>query len=303
MKCDFQFRRQFALWMSGLTVAGAGWATQVDLWGQTAPTPSTPPAVQTFVPVGPPAPASPVLPSGTSPKPAPEVVPTPVQVAVPTPAAPPVPVATPFNNTAPALPMPQATMQAPNGATLIFGGSGDAIGVSSFQMMADQQNEAQQWNQAAAELVQKYGQTKDEKARVALGQQLTELVSKQFDRRQQFREKELKELEDKVAQLRSLHDRRTAAKSEIVRDRVKQLLRQADGLGWGGPEEEGGPTPFEARYGMGLGGKYGGGSYGGVGVDPATGMPSPDLVPSDGTAPSPDLIPNSEPVDTKVNEN
>jgi hypothetical protein len=71
-------------------------------------------------------------------------------------------------------------------------------------------------------------------------------VAKQFDRRQDARARELKQLEDQVDKLRRLHERRTEARTEIVRDRVNQLLRQADGLGWGAPEEvTGGPWGFQ----------------------------------------------------------
>jgi len=62
---------------------------------------------------------------------------------------------------------------------------------------------------------------------------LTKVVSAHFDIRQELREKELKELEEKVKKLRELHLRRAKEKEQITRDHVRQLLRDVDGLGWG----------------------------------------------------------------------
>ena len=74
--------------------------------------------------------------------------------------------------------------------------------------------------------------------------ELTKVVSDQFDLRQESRERELKELEEHVRKLRELHQRRAKEKDQIVRDRVRQLLRDVDGLGWGddGPLETSRPV-------------------------------------------------------------
>jgi hypothetical protein len=81
-------------------------------------------------------------------------------------------------------------------------------------------------------LLSDYSRTDDAKERERVLVGLTDVVSDQFDMRQEARERELKELEDHVRQLRVLHQRRAAEKNQIVRDRVRQLLRDVEGLGW-----------------------------------------------------------------------
>jgi len=82
-------------------------------------------------------------------------------------------------------------------------------------------------------IISQYKATEDEKARDKLVDDLTAAVSEQFDARQEAREAELKQLEEQLRKLRELQARRAKAKEEIVRDRIRQLLRDADGLGWG----------------------------------------------------------------------
>jgi hypothetical protein len=88
-------------------------------------------------------------------------------------------------------------------------------------------------------LLSDYSRTDDEKERARVLEELTKVVSEQFERRQEIRERELKEVEEHVRKLRELHQRRAKEKDQIVRDRVRQLLRDVDGLGWGddGPLE------------------------------------------------------------------
>ncbi len=73
--------------------------------------------------------------------------------------------------------------------------------------------------------------------------ELTKIVSEQFDIRQSFRESELKEVEEHVRKLRELHQRRAMEKDQIVRDRVRQLLRDVEGLGWGDDDHLAAPSP------------------------------------------------------------
>ena len=65
-------------------------------------------------------------------------------------------------------------------------------------------------------------------------EKLTKVVSEHFDDKQSTRESELKKLEAELKQLRFLHEQRAKEKKEIVQDRVRQLTREAAGLGWGG---------------------------------------------------------------------
>jgi hypothetical protein len=82
-------------------------------------------------------------------------------------------------------------------------------------------------------LLSDYSRTDDEKERARVLDELTKVVSEQFEHRQESRERELKEVEEHMRKLRELHTRRAKEKDQIVRDRVRQLLRDVEGLGWG----------------------------------------------------------------------
>ena len=75
----------------------------------------------------------------------------------------------------------------------------------------------------------------DEKARIIKA--LPDVVAKQFDARQLAREGELKQLEDQLRKLQEVHQRRARQRDQIIEERVRQLLRDADGLGWGSDDE------------------------------------------------------------------
>jgi hypothetical protein len=84
-----------------------------------------------------------------------------------------------------------------------------------------------------SELVAKYKSLTDEDERKRFYVDMKLRVEDQFTVRQGLREKELVELEEQVKRLRDLHEKRNAQKDQIIGDRVQQLLREADGLGWG----------------------------------------------------------------------
>ena len=86
---------------------------------------------------------------------------------------------------------------------------------------------------AALKLTQEYARATDSSRRAELTTELNETVEKQFAARQEARAKELDELEQQLKRLRDIHSRREREKQRIVDDRVRQLLRDADGLGWG----------------------------------------------------------------------
>jgi TolA-binding protein len=97
--------------------------------------------------------------------------------------------------------------------------------------------------QRTHELLSQYNQTEDEAERAKIVKELTAVAAEEFDARQESREKQLQQLEEQLKKLRSVHARRAKEKDEIVRDRVRQLLRDADGLGWG---SDGGADPVIA---------------------------------------------------------
>lgn len=73
-----------------------------------------------------------------------------------------------------------------------------------------------------------------------LEKEIKAALGKQFDARQGAREQEVKNLEERVKQLRELFDKRQKAKNEIVDTRFQELLRASNGLGWG-DDAGGGP--------------------------------------------------------------
>ena len=58
-------------------------------------------------------------------------------------------------------------------------------------------------------------------------------VGEQFDQRQEGKARELKALEEQLAKLKEIHNKRTQQRDQIVADRVQQILREVEGLGWG----------------------------------------------------------------------
>lgn len=83
------------------------------------------------------------------------------------------------------------------------------------------------------DVLKKYGETADEAQRATLSQQLRQLVDQEFTDRQNSRQADLQRLEEQLNRLRAIHQRRENEREQIVNDRVQQLLRNADGVGWG----------------------------------------------------------------------
>lgn len=101
-----------------------------------------------------------------------------------------------------------------------------------------------------------------ETARGTLKQAIVAALEKQFLLRQQYREREIQQIEERVKKLRAALDKRAAAKEKIIERRLNELLTEAEGLGWGE-----GPGRPSARYG----GDYGATSkpYGRAAAGPA----------------------------------
>ncbi len=89
--------------------------------------------------------------------------------------------------------------------------------------------------QQSEQLVARYAATEQAEERGAIKTQLTELLAKHFDVQQQLRERELGRVEARIKKLRELAQKRREAQKTIVDQRVDQLLRDADGLGWTPP--------------------------------------------------------------------
>ena len=82
-----------------------------------------------------------------------------------------------------------------------------------------------------------YQKTYDSSERADIRNKLVAAVNQQFDDRQAAREEELKQLEEQVRRLRELQQRRKSAKQDIVQNRIDQLFREAEGLGWAAPTQ------------------------------------------------------------------
>lgn len=89
--------------------------------------------------------------------------------------------------------------------------------------------------QETAQLTDRYAETEDAEKRSQIKAKLAELLTKHFEVQQQIREQELAAIEARVKKLRDVAQKRREAQQQIVNDRLEQLLREADGLGWTPP--------------------------------------------------------------------
>jgi hypothetical protein len=80
----------------------------------------------------------------------------------------------------------------------------------------------------AKQLASAKGESEKEKLR----EKLLDSLEKAFDDRQKRQEKEIAALEAQVKKLKEMVSKRQEAKKEIIAERVKQLEREAKGLGW-----------------------------------------------------------------------
>jgi hypothetical protein len=81
--------------------------------------------------------------------------------------------------------------------------------------------------------IEEYKSADGEKSKATKLETITKLVSEQFEARQKARDTELKQLEANLKKLRDTHAKRESEKDVIIRDRVRQITRDSDGLGWG----------------------------------------------------------------------
>jgi uncharacterized protein YlxW (UPF0749 family) len=83
----------------------------------------------------------------------------------------------------------------------------------------------------AVELARKMAAARGEE-KEKLEKQLTEVLNKSFDDRQKRHEKEIEALEAQVKKLKEMVSKRKVNRDEIIAERMKQLERDASGLGW-----------------------------------------------------------------------
>jgi hypothetical protein len=93
-------------------------------------------------------------------------------------------------------------------------------------------------------LLAKYQKSSDQDEREQLSDELGKVITEHFEIRQKIRAHELEELNAQIRRLQALHDRREQDKSQIINDRLRQLMRDAEGLGWG-PTDVTGNNSFQ----------------------------------------------------------
>jgi hypothetical protein len=92
----------------------------------------------------------------------------------------------------------------------------------------------------ADELARKLGGADNTGDRDKLRTDLREVLGKQFDIQRQRRENEISQIEERVHKLRDQLKKRSDNRQKIIDNRIDQILNDADGLGWNGPDGGGG---------------------------------------------------------------
>lgn len=87
----------------------------------------------------------------------------------------------------------------------------------------------------AAVLARNYVKAEKESEKKDIRQKMVDVLNEQFDNQMTEQQKELEELEKQITELRTVLKKRSAAKGTIVDQRVEQLIREADGMGWTAP--------------------------------------------------------------------
>ncbi len=102
-------------------------------------------------------------------------------------------------------------------------------------------------NREGESLASQYAEATDDAERQKIKAQLAELLGRQFELQQQIREDEVAQLESRVKKLRSVIEKRKEARQSIVNNRLEQLLRDAEGLGWSAAPSGGSPAFISVR--------------------------------------------------------
>ncbi len=92
--------------------------------------------------------------------------------------------------------------------------------------------EESQLSQQADQLARQLAEAKSDGDREKLKAQISEVLEKQFDQRQKRHEEEIKELEAQLKRLKDLVDKRQENRRQIITDRLNQIVRESQGLGW-----------------------------------------------------------------------
>lgn len=84
----------------------------------------------------------------------------------------------------------------------------------------------------AHQLAKAFAREDSDSGREKIKRQLGELLKEQFDKRQKRQEDEIKNLEAQVKRLRDQVDKRQENRRDIIAQRLDQIVRESQGLGW-----------------------------------------------------------------------
>jgi hypothetical protein len=117
-------------------------------------------------------------------------------------------------------------------------------GTTSYPGFAYSTNSGQQ---QPRQLIERWKAAQDSNERDKVEATLRETLKSEFAVRLAAHEREIKELEEKIRQLRNRLNLRREKQDEIVDHRLQQVLRDAQGLGWG-TDGMGGQSLFHSPY-------------------------------------------------------
>jgi len=113
------------------------------------------------------------------------------------------------------------------------GGGGMPSMMSGSGMMAVPVTEDEHLETWVSRALSDYAKTEDQNARKEQREQISKALDRIFEIRQERRMEELETLEQRVQKLRGTLETRERLKSDILKNRLDYLIREADGLGWG----------------------------------------------------------------------
>jgi hypothetical protein len=146
-------------------------------------------------------------------------------------------------------------------------GGGDSGAMMGSGMMSAPVSEDEHLETWVSRALADYARNEDQNTRKQQRDEIAKALDRIFDIRQERRMEELETLEERVQKLRGTLETREKLKSDILKNRLDYLIREADGLGWG----DGLPAPGRsAPTGMGASGRsssFKRGASGGFGAD------------------------------------
>jgi len=88
------------------------------------------------------------------------------------------------------------------------------------------------WQNESSRLVKEFGAAPSDSNKDSLRDKIVKATAKQFDLRQQLREREVEQLKERLAEVEKTVKERNAVKDKIVEKRVADILREPDQLQW-----------------------------------------------------------------------